>query len=201
MESIMEKDDVEAQLDLDSKKVLKAIDEYGESSITEIKQRVGKEKYIVSYRLEKLEDEGLIEIEKRERENNVGTIRWARVSDKGRTLIQQGLLLNLEEEEKKQNPMFNENRMEEVENKVENMERRIGTLVDDVSKMNTKEEEVKEMKEEVEKLREDVDGMQDWLKEWTKTQEKYLEGLKNIVDEEFDKDFQDYTPDDNSDES
>lgn len=196
----MDKDDVGARLDLEAKKVLKCLDEHGECSITEIKTRIGEKKHVVSYRMDKLEDLGLINVDKRERKDNVGTIRWSSLSSEGRTLIQQGLLAELEKEKEAQKPMFDDNKMEEIESRIENMENRLNTMIDDISKMNTKERQVKEMEESVseietdlEELRKEFKETRNWLDKWTETQEKNMQALKTMVNEEFDKDLEEYT--------
>lgn len=191
----MKKDEAKKELDLESKKVLKCLDEHGESNITEIKTRIGEKKYVVAYRLEKLEDLGLIRVELHDRKNNVGKIRWAHLSENGRTLIQKGLLLDLEKEKEKKKPMFDENKVENLESRCDNIEMRLNTVIDDLSKMNDIEgniEEIKNLQKELEEMEEDFNELREWMSEWTDTQEKYLEALKLMMEEKFEEDLEDY---------
>jgi DNA-binding MarR family transcriptional regulator len=195
----MDVKEAQMEFDLKAKKVLRCLSEYGELGTTELKERTGLEKHVVNYRTEKLEKFGLVENEVRPRDENTKmTYTW--LTDEGRTLINKGLISELEEDRE---PLFDEDRIDNMEDRMDTMENRINAVVsdltkmkkvsdDDIDKIRNFSKKVDSMRAELNSLESDFEDMRDYLSEWTDVQENYLEAVRNMAEEEFDKDFEDY---------
>ena len=180
-EYCVNKEEIEEEIDVKAKKVLRHLDKNGESKITDIKRGVSEKKYLVSYRLEKLERLDLVEVEKRERKNNGGKIRWSRLSKKGETAIGQGLKLNIDEEKTQQIP--DGNKINNIEERVEKLEAKIDEIMDEPNEKSTELETTKEEIREIKKL----------LEEWNEEKEKQLKGMKNMMEQKFNENIENYS--------
>lgn len=179
-EYCINREKIEEEIDIIAKKVLRYLNKNGKSKITDIKKGVSEKKYLVGYRLEKLKELNLIELEYRERVNNVGEIRWSCLSKKGETAIEKGLTSNIDEEKKQQIP--EESKINNIEEKVEKLETKIDEIIDNPNKKSTELEATKEEIRETRRL----------LEEWNEEKEKQLIGMKNMMEQKFNENIENY---------